>query len=230
VERANDGGNGTALPWATVFDPAANVRALSSIQADGLRAASELVDRFIRIAAKGLNGNGSETPPAAAAHVGDPDADLFGASGLEPLVTSWWSMVDRFLQNSVPHGAHGGQPTSASLDLASVTATGEVRLEAAAPGGATTEVWLHNGGPADLGEVRLRCGDLLAHDGATIPARQLRFDPDVVSLPPRSSRGVDVDVDVGEHVAPGGYRGLLLANGYPDLWVPIHLVVHPRSS
>jgi hypothetical protein len=230
VERAKDGGNGTALPWATVFDPAANVRALSAIQADGLRAASELVDRFIRIAANGLNGNGSEASPTAEDRAGDRDTDLFGASGLEPLVTSWWSMVDRFLQNSVPHGAHGGQPTSASLDLASGIATGEVRLETAAPGSATTEVWLHNGGPADLGEVRLRCGDLLAHDGTTITARHLRFDPDVVVLPARSSRGVDVDVDVGEHVAPGDYRGLLLAHGYPDLWVPIHLVVHPRAS
>ena len=34
------------LPWASVFDSAANMRALSAIQADGFRAASELVDRF----------------------------------------------------------------------------------------------------------------------------------------------------------------------------------------
>ena len=47
------------LPWASVFDSAANMRALSAVQADGFRAASELVDRFVRMAAAGLDGSKS---------------------------------------------------------------------------------------------------------------------------------------------------------------------------
>ena len=39
------------------------MRALSAVQADGFRAASELVDRFVRIAAAGLNGNETSAPP-----------------------------------------------------------------------------------------------------------------------------------------------------------------------
>lgn len=43
-------GDGTIddLPWASVFDPAANARALSAIQAEGFRAASRIVNRFVR--------------------------------------------------------------------------------------------------------------------------------------------------------------------------------------
>ena len=44
----NDDGTIDDLPWASVFDPAANARALSAIQAEGFRAASRIVDRFVR--------------------------------------------------------------------------------------------------------------------------------------------------------------------------------------
>ena len=45
-----DGGGIDDLPWATVFDPAANARALGAIQAEGFRAASRIVDRFAQMA------------------------------------------------------------------------------------------------------------------------------------------------------------------------------------
>ena len=43
------------------------------------------------------------------------------------------------------------------------------------PGAASTEVWLHNRGGDDLGKVRLRCSDLLAHDGALIESALVRL-------------------------------------------------------
>ncbi|MET0473307.1 MAG: hypothetical protein ABW001_01590 [Mycobacterium sp.] len=225
MERADDGGNGTALPWASVFDPAANIRALSSIQADGLRAASELVDRFVRIAAHGLNGNTSPATSTTADASDARDGDLFGATGLEPVVTAWWSMVDQLLRVSTPRVAGDGEPTSATLELSTSTATGEVRIDATGPGTARAELWLHNGGPLDLDDVRLRCGDLLTHDGLTVAADSLRFEPEVVLLPARSSRGVTLGIDVGDDARPGIYRGVLVADGYPEMWAPIKLVV-----
>ena len=42
-----DDGSIADLPWASVFDPEANARALSAIQARGFRAATEVVDRFV---------------------------------------------------------------------------------------------------------------------------------------------------------------------------------------
>jgi hypothetical protein len=214
------------LPWASVFDSAANMRALSAIQADGFRAASELVDRFVRMAAAGLNGSESSAPPATPAN-GEP-ADLYGATGLEPFVTSWWATVDQFLRMSSPRrGEEPVEADTATLDFAAAQATGRLQLCTVAPGAATSEVWLHNRGPVDMGKVALRCSDLLSHNGRVIAARLMRFEPDIVPMPARSSRGVTVEVDIDEHVAPGSYRGMLVTDGHPDVWLPIELVVKP---
>ena len=213
------------VPWASVFDSAANMRALSAIQADGFRAASELVDRFVRMAASGLTGSEPSAPPAS-----EEPADLYGATGLEPLVTSWWAMVDQFLRISSPR--REAQPAPAdtpTLDFAAAQAEGRLQLCTVAPGAATAEVWLHNRGPVDMGKVVLRCGDLLSHDGCVISARLIRFEPDIVPMPARSSRGVTVEVDVDGHVAPGSYRGTLVADGHPDVWLPIELIVKPLT-
>jgi hypothetical protein len=56
-----DDGTIDDLPWASVFDPAANARALSAIQAEGFRAASRIVDRFAK--AVGSAGNGQSGAP-----------------------------------------------------------------------------------------------------------------------------------------------------------------------
>ncbi len=199
------------------------MRALSAIQAEGFRAASELVDRFVRMAAAGLTGNESTAPP------GDGDsADLYGATGLEPFVASWWALVDQLLRVSAPRRAtEAAEEEAVALDFAAGWATGRLELCAVAPGAVTAEVWLHNRGVVDMGKVTLRCSDLLSHDGTVVAARVMRFEPDIVPMPARSSRGVTVEVDVDERVAPGSYRGMLLADGHPDVWLPIELVVRP---
>jgi hypothetical protein len=78
-----------------------------------------------------------------------------------------------------------------------------------------------------MGKVALRCSDLLAHDGASVSAEAMRFQPDMVLMPARCSRGVTVELDVGDDVAPGRYRGTLLADGQHDLWLPVVLMVGP---
>ena len=52
----SDDGSIGDLPWTAVFDPVANARALSAIQAEGFRAATRLVDRFVTIAETAGNG------------------------------------------------------------------------------------------------------------------------------------------------------------------------------
>jgi len=226
VDRANGDGISNDVPWAAVFDPAANMLALSAIQAQGFRAASELVDRFVRIASTGLNGIDGSAAPATPPD-GDQRADLFGATGLEPLITSWWATVDQFLRNPATRGVEPEAPGPATLDLSTGQATGRLQLMADERGAATADVWLKNDGPDDFGKVRLRCSDLLAHDGAVVPAHMLRFEPDIVPMPARSSRGVTVEVEIGGDLAPGSYRGTLLADGHPDVWLPIGLAFNP---
>ena len=55
----------------------------------------------------------------------------------------------------------------------------------------------------------------------------MRFEPDIVPMPARSSRGMTVEVDVDETLPPGSYRGTLVADGHPDVWLPVELVIQP---
>lgn len=210
------------LPWASVFDPAANARALSSIQAEGFRAASELVDRLVRITRSGLNG--TDWPTISAAPLtNEQRADIFGATDVAPLVRSWWSIVGQMLLGS--DAPNPPAPEGPTVDLERAQATGRLDMVVSAPGVATAEVWLHNRGTTDFSDVTLHCSDLLAHDGNVISSEDMRADPPVVLMPPRSSRGITVEVRVAHDVHPGTYRGNLLASGGPGLWLPVTIAV-----
>lgn len=231
MDRGNRDGNINELPWASVFDPAANARALSAIQAEGFRAASELVDRFVRIAATGVGGGArsdARSTPSAASLTQDQRADLFGATDIEPLIRSWWSMVGQLLLDSVPRATDSPAADPATLDFSNSEAQGRLDLEATVPGTTTAEVWLHNRAAKDLGEVQLRCSDLLAHDGGVMASGAVTFIPAAVPMPGRSSRGIELKIEIPQEVQPGLYRGTLLVEGHPELWLPVALTV--RSS
>jgi len=220
-EASGERGSTDDLPWASVFDPAANARALSAIQAEGFRAASQIVDRFIRIVTPeaGADGNGG-TPEqlvtsAAASNV---------VSDLEAMTRTWWSMVGRMLLQSAPK-AGAGSDGATTLDLANAESTGQVDLVADVGGSASTEVWLHNRSADDLGEIALRCSDLLSSDGHLFQSESITLEPAVVPMPARSSRGIALNIRVAEYVRPGLYRGTLLVEGHPKLWLPVGLVV-----
>jgi hypothetical protein len=219
----NDG-NISDLPWVSLFDPAMNVRALGEIQARGFRAASDLVDRFVRTT--------TAQPSAADVHAdagcsADPDSESESAAampGAQRLGRAWQQVFGDLLgsvrQNGqVPPGA------AATFDLDQGGSSGSVVLQAEVPGRAVGEVWLHNGGSTDLGEVLLRCGQLIAHDGSTIDSTAVRFDPEVVPMPARSSRGVVVTVAFDQNTLPGKFHGTLLASGHDNAWLPIVLIV-----
>jgi hypothetical protein len=209
------------LPWASVFDPAANVRALGAIQARGFRAATEVVDRFVRLTDRGF---GAPSAPSSGEQSEGVDSATYPE--LSRIVASFQSAVSQ-LGQSVRSAPPSPEPT---LDLLNSASTGEVCLEAAEAGPAATEVWLHNRGLEDLGKVALRCSDLLSHNGAVIDAARIRFEPDVVPMPARCSRGVTVEVDVSQEHPSGRYRGTMLADGHDDVWLPVVLHIKPRSS
>ena len=229
MERGfGDDGAVTDLPWASVFDPTANARALSAIQAEGFRAASQLVDRFVRIASAGVARPSDSTTPADHSTNGDkPRAP--GSLDIEGLIKLWWSATGQALLQSSSAAAAALRPP-ARLDLRNGNAGGQVDLEVAKPGVAANEIWLHNNDFDDLGIVRLRCSELLSHDGFVIGAAAIWFEPESVSMPGRSSRGLRLKVNVADDVPPGQYRGTLLVDGHPDLWLPVVLrVLAPPS-
>jgi hypothetical protein len=218
-EQIRDDGSIASLPWASVFDPAANVRALGAIQDRGFRAATEVVSRFIRMTDRGFG-----APSATASEAESEGAGGGTYSELNRILASLQSAVSQLGQSVT------GTAPEPGLDLVNSAASGQARLDAAEPGPTVTEVWLHNRGTEDLGKVRLRCSGLLAHDGAVIESSRIRFEPDVVPMPARSSRGVTLEVDVAQEHSPGRYRGTMLADGHDDVWLPVVLHIKPRSS
>lgn len=222
----NSTGNG--LPWASVFDSAANLRALTAIQAEGLRAASTLVDRFITAASDSVNTFGG-TAGSRSALSEDQRADLWGATDIEPLLASWWKLVDQFGRgfapgNREPQGTCDVPPT---LDITAGSATGRIAIGVADGESATAEIWLENRGVDDAGEIRLRIGTLESEAGSILPSADIELLPATVAMPPRSGRGIVLRIRAGAPV--GVYRGILFTQGHPDLWLPIELTVqgHP---
>lgn len=221
IGGTDDDGSIADLPWASVFDPAANVRALGAIQARGFRAATEVVDRFVRTTGRGF---GAPSSPNSGDQSEGVDATTYPELGR--MMASLQQLMGQLGQTVL------GAATSseATLDLVNSAATGEAYLETAEPGITVAELWLHNRGPEDLGTVRLRCSDLLAHDGALIAASCIRFEPEIVPMPARCSRGIAVEASVVQEHSPGRYRGTVLADGHADVWLPLVLNIKPRSS
>ncbi|MET0699203.1 MAG: hypothetical protein ABWY93_06015 [Mycobacterium sp.] len=145
-------------------------------------------------------------------------------------------MVGAYLPGSaagnVPRAAQEPAPTDrpATFDFSNAEANGAVRLEAANGGAVEAEVWLHNAGAEDLGQIRLRCSDLMADHGGVIDAAAVTFSPATAPMPGRSSRGVGIEIKVADEVAPGVYRGNLLAEGYAELWLPVVATVWSQVS
>jgi len=220
TERDNDA-SVSDIPWASVFDPALNIRALGEIQARGFRAATEVVNRFIRPAdTKSVTDSVNSTQAPGDQATPPPDVDR--------VLQVWQRLATQAVESL--RGAAQPRGEVASVDIQQATSSGAVSLVASEPGAVSTEVWLHNRGADDLGKVRLRCSDLLAHDGALIESALVRFEPDTVPMVARCSRGVTVEIDVPDDTAAGNYRGTMLADGYPDIWLPVVLSVLPRSS
>lgn len=227
-----DGGNNGDIhdvPWASLFDPAANVRALTAVQAEGFRAASELVDRFVHMVATRPDGS-TATGRQSAPMSNEQRADLLGATDLEPLIRSWWAMAGQFLMGGAPQTPSATATTSPALDFTDSSAAGRLELEVKAGDTAIAEVWLHNAADHDLGRIRLRCSALMADDGSVIEAAATRLHPKTVPVPGRSSRGVGVTIKVANKAKPGLYRGTVLVEGRPELWLPVALTVRPATT
>jgi hypothetical protein len=119
-----DDGTISDLPWAAVFDPVANARALSAIQARGFLRATQLVDRFVHIAATSTNAAGPQTATGTKGH---PSGEAAGTD-VDLILTAWWSLFGRLLR-SMP-GAAALRGESATFDLGNESASGSVHLNA----------------------------------------------------------------------------------------------------
>jgi hypothetical protein len=96
----------------------------------------------------------------------------------------------------------------------------------AAPGGTVTAtVWVHHREHATIAKVRLSVTPLRGPDGED-PLLSVAFEPEsLVDVVPGESRAVQLHVDVSTDCGAGTYWGLVLAEGMPDLALPLRLDV-----
>jgi len=192
-----------------LFDPVAGMRAMAEIQADGLRAASELLERML-----------------------EPDRDVPVPRSRSPerdytaLLEAWADLLQRVAAGL----ARPVEPGTVTVPVDSRVLGPPVRLvlehsEHECP---VAEIWLHNGTSAAVGPLALRCGALTAADGTVLDCAHVRFDPgEVALLPPRSSRGVLASLDASDPLRPGIYRGTIQADGAPNLRLPVEVAIEP---
>jgi hypothetical protein len=188
------------------FDPVAGIRAVADIQAEGLRAASELLERMLRSEPDGRG-------PRARSAAGDYTA----------LVDAWTELLRR----TVDSLTRPGRPGAVKVAVDSSGVGPEVGLAVDASGnGAAAELWLHNGTSGAVGPLTLRCGQLSDSDGTVLDGTEVCFEPrDVAVLPARSSRAVVVSLTATGQLRPGTYRGAIQAHGAPGLWLPFEVAV-----
>jgi hypothetical protein len=209
-ESQVDGESGPGRSFPLSFDPVAGMRAVADIQAEGLRAAGDLLERMLRAEPDG-------TGPRPRSPAGDYTA----------LVDAWTELLRR----TVAGLAQPGRPGAVTVPVDSSGVGPLVRLAVPGPGGGgdvTAEIWLHNGTRSAAGPLALRCGQLSDSSGAVLDGGDVRFDPpEVALLPPRSSRAVVVSLAASGSLRPGSYRGTIQAHGAPDLWLPFEVAIDP---
>jgi hypothetical protein len=225
LERgADDDGTLAGLPWASVFDTASNLRALGEIQRRGVRAAGEVVDRLVR----SVDGDPTSTEAPGSF---DGETNDAGRADFNSLTDTWTSLLRGLAESFGELLQTPGADGEPALHFGQEASAGVVRLEVSGAGPVRAEIWLHNRTEVAIAGVVLRGSDLLSGDGALISAGAIGFEPPgAVPMPARSSRGIDVVVDLPPDSIPGTYRGTLLVQDHPDVWLPVVLIVEARSG
>lgn len=119
-----DDGSISSLPWAAVFDPSVNIRALGEVQARGFRAATDLVERFTR-------STSAPTDRSTIAHAAkDSDRDTQAVPDVDQVLRACEKLVvqaTQSMRNVV--GLSASDVQGSSLDLAHQQAVGGVAMQ-----------------------------------------------------------------------------------------------------
>ena len=175
----------------------------------GLQSAASVVDRYVDVIERHLNGEQSLGPVEAFATRAD--------SALDGFTGSTWQAGLRLLEAIGRPGA----------DLA-----GTLRLPPAAPGTSSeASFWIHNLTSAVVAS-EFYASVLVSPSDDRIPASAVSFLPSTVgSLEAGGSRQVVVRASVPPDQLPGRYRGLLMGTATPDGTLTLLLdVVDPEPS
>ena len=182
---------------------------MADVQAEGLRAAGDLLERV-------LGTESASQPNARPASPGD---------AYTALVDAWIEVLGRTFAGLAEPPA--GQPVTVPVEANGVGPTLRLAIGPASESAdGSAEMWLHNGTRSAVGPVTFNCGALTDSRGKVLAGAEVEFDPPrVKKLPSRSSRAVTVTLAGADPKRPGTYRGTIQARGAPGVWVPLEVVV-----
>ena len=218
--READGHAGPRLPGE--FGQFQALTALTDVQRRGLDAATQVVREFVDLL-------GTQPPP-------DQAGDGRPEDGYEPSLAQLRVTVARALDlyaDLVRSSFEGYADLmdqllrSRGVELGSAR-DGLLTLQGTAGTRATGTVWMHNTTTRQASAVP-RLTDLASHDGRVVPASVGRFQPAALTIEPGASSSAAVEVVLGD-VAPGVYRGHVLARGLPDAALPVRLLVRAGTG
>lgn len=215
---------GPADPWRIATDPAANIRALGDVQRRALEAAAAVVDRLVR-AVDGPRPDAGAEP--------DLSGEPVGAAEIRQLAQVWSEAMMASVQSLatvagavVSPPAPGATSAGPRIDVGGAAPASGLAISGPAGVASRSQLWVHNATGEDRDGLRLHCGDLRSSTGTTIPEGAVTFDPaEIDRLPARSSRGVQVEVQVPRSAPAGAYVGLVMADGLPRAWLPLTVEV-----
>jgi hypothetical protein len=221
-----DGRAGSRLPGE--FGPFQALSALTDAQRRGLDAATQVVRGFVDLVDMQPS---SDTQPSSG-----PAGDTGSVNGHEPGLAQLRVTVARALDlyaDLVRRSFEGYADLmdqmlrSRDVELGSVDG-GLLTLQGAAGARAIGTVWMHNTTTRQASAIP-RLTDLASHDGRVVPASAGRFQPATLTIEPSASTSATVEVVLGD-VAPGVYRGYVLARGLPDVALPVRLLVRAEAG
>ncbi|HJQ95718.1 MAG TPA: hypothetical protein VJ935_08455 [Acidimicrobiia bacterium] len=185
----------------------------------GFRAATEVVERFIRLMGDDPRPPGQPASEdrsafrqlrADLARAVDANLDL-----IRRAFDLYAGAVDRLL---------GGETEADGRHF---------QMPAVLPGHqASSTLWIHNTTASAASGLRLHGSDLVSHNRGTIPADAWRFEPTEIDIaPPGSSLPVAVDLAVSGDTPPGIYRGHVFVTNLPGEYMTIEIeVVQPINQ
>lgn len=233
------------MPEREPFDPLDALRAMSDIQRTGLEAAAAVVDRILELGRHGTrmpysfhlpaepvdgasarpdaaaDGNGAEEAGEGGTAAGDPGRELrrLRADG-ERLLELWGEWM-RLLLDAAADATEAGI-AARNGNSAHPLAVGPAHAGETASGRA----WFHvlDGPPGP--HARLTATALTSNEGHAIPAEGVGFDPpQLETAEVRSSHRIAIAVGVPKATPLGVYHGHILAQGLPEVALPILLEV-----
>jgi hypothetical protein len=200
----------------------------------GLEAAAAVVERMLDLGRKGVSGIQVPIAPNQGAPSAPADGDD-GAPGSTPADLTKLSrrlradaerlveMYAAWTRALVDGAAALAEQAMERTPRSTSPAEGALRLGPAARGTTTgAEAWLHvlDGPPGP--PARVHSSDLIAHHGDRIPGELVSATPSVLdTAASRTSTAVAVSVAVPGGIEPGTYYGHLLAEGLPEIVLPI---------